>query len=192
MKILIPAFLILFFLATGDLLGQIKYEKESRIKAEEVPLRARQFVDSLEFTRRVRWYSETSERGRSIEAKSKRDGKRFSAEFGLAGELQDVEVSWRWKELPELARRGICQSMKAEFERYRIIKVQRQSSGSRAEVLKYLTQGGDGSGLTTKYETVLKGRRKGETSKYEYTYSAEGKLEKRAKLAFRNTDNLEY
>lgn len=192
MKTLIPGFLILFFLATDDLLGQVKYEKESRVQAEEVPLRARQFVDSLGFARRVRWYSEISERGKSVEAKSKRNGQRVSVEFGLAGELQDVEVELAWKQLPESLREDIRQDLNTEFQRFKIRKVQRQLTGKRAEIVEYLNHQSDDDGLIIRYEIVLKGRKNGRTHEFEYTYSAEGQLKKKAKMVFRNTDNLEY
>ncbi len=37
MKTLLPGFLLLFFLATGDLLGQVKYEKEAASKWRRYP-----------------------------------------------------------------------------------------------------------------------------------------------------------
>ena len=192
MKIVAICGLGFFFLSTGLSLGQVKFEKEYRLEAAKVPLPARQFVDSLDFGRRVRWYMETSEKSKSIEAKSKRNCQRFSVEFGLAGELQDVEIEIRWKDLPEVLRETIQQSLDAEFRRFKIKKVQRQLTGEREEILDYLRQRGDGKSLTTRYEIVLKGKKDGEVSEFEYTFSDEGRLEKRAKVVFRNTDNLEY
>lgn len=172
--------------------AQQKFEKEYRIEAAEVPLSARQFVDSLDFGRRVRWYRELSQQGESIEAKSKREGQKYSVEFGLSGELQDVEIETAWRDLPEVLQENIEQNLNAEFERFKIRKVQRQLTGKSKAILNYLRQPGDGGDLTTKYELVLKGRKGGETDEFEYTFSVDGKLEKRAKMDFRNTDNLEY
>ncbi len=192
MKIIVQGFILFFLLAAGAVFGQVKYEQESRIDVAEAPLPARQFVDSLAFDRRVRWYLETSDKGKSVEAKSRRNGKKYSVEFDLSGALQDVEVELPWKALPEPVRGEICQALKADFERYRIGKVQRQYTGKPAEVLNHLTQRDDGQRLTIKYEIMLRGRKEREAHQYQYTFSAEGKVEKRAIQVFRNTDNLEY
>ncbi|WP_373513619.1 hypothetical protein [Persicitalea sp.] len=189
----VPACCLLFFLfSTGITFGQVKYEKEYRLKAADVPPLARQFVDSLDFARRVRWYMETSEQGKSIEAKSKRDGQKYSVEFDPSGKLQDVEIEVAWRSLPEVLRTKIEQSLNDDFERFKIRKVQRQFSGERKEILNYLKQRSDGSGLTVRYELVLRGRKGRNTDKFEYTFSADGDLEKSAKIVFRNTDNLKY
>ncbi len=192
MKLLVISNFLLFFLCISPLIAQQKFEKEYRIEAADVPLVARQFVDSLDFGRRVRWYREVSQQGESIEAKSKREGQKYSVEFGLSGDLQDVEIEIAWRDLPEALRKNIEQSLKAEFDRFKIRKVQRQFTGKSKDILNQLRQPDGGGDLTTKYELVLKGRKGGETNQFEYTFSADGKLEKRAKMVFRNTDNLEY
>ncbi|GHB68852.1 hypothetical protein [Persicitalea jodogahamensis] len=190
-RFIICCFLISFSTAQVSL-GQIKYEKEYRLKAVDIPPAARQFVDSLDFERRVRWYVEVSQQGKSIEAKSKRGGQKYSVEFDTTGRLQDVEIEVSWRDLPEALRKNIEQNLENEFKRFRIRKVQRQFTGKSEDVLNYLGQRGNGNRLTIKYELVLRGRKDGETDEFEYTFSAEGRLEKRAKLVFRNTDNLEY
>ncbi len=192
MKRLVVCCFLFFFSVPHVLLGQIKYEKEYRLKTADIPLPARQFVDSLAFNRRVRWYMEFSQQGQSIEAKSRRDWQKYSVEFDTIGRLQDIEIEMKWKDLPEALQKNIEQNLEAEFERFRIKKVQRQFSGKSEDVLNYLRQRGNGNRPITKYELVLRGRKEGETEEYEYTFSADGKLEKRAKMVFRNTDNLEY
>lgn len=182
----------LLFLCIGPVLAQQKFEKEYRIEATDVSPLARQFVDSLDFGRRVGWYREISQQGESIEAKSKRGGQKYSVEFGLAGELQDVEIEIAWRSLSDDIQRNIEQSLNADFEKFKIRKVQRQFSGQGEEVLNQINHPSQGNNVTTKYELVLKGRKDGETNEFEYTFSANGILEKKAKMNFRNTDNLEY
>ncbi len=192
MKFLAINSFFLLLLSFGASFAQEKFEKEYRIKAADVPLAARQFVDSLDFNRKVRWYMEVSQQGKSIEAKSKRNGQRYSVEFGLLGDLQDVEISISRRRLPVALRQEIEESLDAEFDKYKITKVQRQFMGARREILGHLTERSGDENLTVRYEIVLKGRKRGETNEFEYTYAADGVLEKRAKISLRNTDNLEY
>jgi hypothetical protein len=172
--------------------AQQKFEKEYRLKTEEVPLLARQFVDSLDFDRRVRWYMEISQDGKTVEAKSRRDGSRYSIEFDTTGTLQDVEIEIRFGDVPEKLRETITQKLDAELDRVRITKIQEQLTGSKKNILDYLKGSQDKTGLTTRYEAIVRGSKDGERNEFEYTFSLEGEIEKRAKVVFRNTDNLVY
>ena len=189
MKILLP---FLFLTLSCCAHAQQKFEKEYRLESEEVPLLARQFVDSLDFDRRVKWYMEISQNGKSVEAKSKRDGKRYSIEFDTTGTLQDVEIEIRFGTIPEKVQETITQNLDAELDRFRITKVQEQLTGTRKNLMTYLKEGLDKTGLTTRYEAIVRGTKDGERNEFEYTFSLSGKIEKRAKVVFRNTDNLVY
>ena len=172
--------------------GQEKYEKESRIKLGEAPLLARQFLDSLNFNRKIKWYMEESLNGKSIEAKSKYQKQRYSIEFDTLGNLQDVEMEIKWDHLSNPLKDSIKQNLKKEFEKFKFIKIQEQLTGSRSDIISYLLKRKEKIGLTTRYEIVLKGVAAGQVDLFEYTFAESGSIEKRAKVIFRNTDNLEY
>lgn len=172
--------------------AQQKFEKEYRLKTAEVPLLARQFVDSLDFDRRVKWYMEISQDGKSVEAKSKRNGQRHSIEFDSTGILQDVEIEVRFGTIPEKLRETITQNLDVELDRFRITKTQEQLTGARKDLLTYLKGGSDETGLTTRYEAIVRGTKDGERNEFEYTFSLSGEIEKSSKVVFRNTDNLVY
>ena len=176
----------------GNAHAQEKFEKEYRLKTEEVPLRARQFVDSLDFDRRVKWYMEISQLGKTVEAKSRYNRQRYSVEFDTTGRLLDVEIEINFYAIPEDLQETIARNLNAEFGRFRILKIQQQLTGSRKNLLTYLKDRKDKTGLTTRYEAILKGSKNGERNKFEYIFSEQGEIEKRATLVFRNTDNLEY
>lgn len=192
MKIKLAFSLFLFFVSASGLLAQEKFEKEYRLKSEFVPLTARQFVDSLPFNRRVKWYAEVSELGKTVEAKTKFDCQRYSVEFDSAGRLLDVEIEINFGAIPEKVRDEITRNLGAEFEKFSIKKIQRQLTGTRRNLLAYLTQSQEKLGLTTRYELIVKGSKDGERHEFEFTFSEQGQQEKKARLVFRNTDNLQY
>ncbi len=149
-------------------------------------------MDSLDFDRRVRWYMEISQDGKSVEAKSKRNGQRYSIEFDSTGILQDVEIEVRFGTIPEKLRETITQNLDVELDRFRITKTQEQLTGARKDLLTYLKGGPDKTGLTTRYEAIVRGTKNGERNEFEYTFSLSGEIEKSSKVVFRNTDNLVY
>lgn len=183
-------FIILCFVHCAH--AQQKFEKEYRLKTQEVPSLARQFVDSLDFDRRVKWYMEISQDGKSVEAKSKRNGQRYSIEFDSTGILQDVEIEVRFGTIPEKLRETITQNLDVELDRFRITKTQEQLTGARKDLLTYLKGGPDKTALTTRYEAIVRGTKDGERNEFEYTFSLSGEIEKSSKVVFRNTDNLVY
>lgn len=183
---------IIFFVTLSvSALAQQKFEKEYRLKTAEVPLLARQFVDSLDFDRRVKWYMEVSQNGTSVEAKGRRDGKRYSVEFDTTGKIQDVEIEVPFGAIPDAVQSTMTQQLQGEFEKYRILKIQQQFTGTRNELLTYLTNEGTPS-PNTRYEAMVKGSKNGERQEFEYTFSSRGEIERKATVVFRNTDNLEY
>ena len=192
MKIKLAFSLLLFFISASGLLAQEKFEKEYRLKTETVPLLARQFVDSLPFNRRIKWYAEVSELGKTVEAKTKFERRRYSVEFDSAGKLLDVEIGISFEDIPEKVRAEITRNLAAEFEKFSLKKIQEQLTGTRENLLAHLAQGQQKAGLTTRYELIVKGSKDGEKHEFEFTFSAQGQQEKKAKLVFRNTDNLQY
>lgn len=50
--------LLIGFSCSANLLAQEKFEKESRIKQRDVPLKASSFMDSLKLNTKIKWYKE--------------------------------------------------------------------------------------------------------------------------------------
>jgi hypothetical protein len=176
------------------LAAQVKYEREYRLPPGEVPAAALRFIDSCDFERRVRWYGEERTRGRSVEAKVKASGARYSIEFDTLGRIEDVEKEVDWPAVPRVTRDSICDYLARHFDRYRIQRVQQQWTADRTVTLLELvrTKTSEGSYLT-RYELIVRGRTAQEgTQEYELLFSETGNLERRSRIVYRNTDNLDY
>lgn len=172
---------------------QEKAEKEFRLKLEEVPVAARQFIDQTNEASSFKWYKEIGLNTSSIEAKAKIDGKRYSVEFDSLGEIEDVEVEIEWESLRENIRSVICGKLSSDFTKFKLVKVQQQFTGDASALISVInSRKKETKGLTIKYEIVLEGKTESEITPYEYTFDAQGQFVKRLKIVSRNIDNLEY
>lgn len=187
------ALFFLFSMVPLCLLGQEKYERESRILEEEVPLPAQEFIHALAGKNGVKWYWEEGLNTFSIEAKFKINEDRYSVEFDTLGKLEDVELLLRSEEvIPADLYDKIREELGLLFSRYRIRKSQIQYTGESEHLLALI--GGDTSpgSYTTKFEFVVKGRTEQGVDLYELLFNKEGQLLQLNKIVLKNAHNLEY
>lgn len=186
-----PIKLILILLFSFPICGysQSKTELEQRIKKENAPLAAQKFIDSLYFSSKIKWFVEQDYTTKTFEAKTKSKGKKYSIEFDSLGKIEDIEIEIKWNEIPLSIQNRICQKWNADFEKFKIKKIQIQYTGKSIDLLNIEK---NTEQLSIKYEIVLKGQKNTQTSFYEYLFSEKGEVEEIQQLNFRNTDNLEY
>ncbi|MEL6652640.1 MAG: hypothetical protein AAFQ87_17700, partial [Bacteroidota bacterium] len=135
---------------------------------------------------------EESQSGLSYEAKVKSEQGRFSIEFDESGQLQDVELTQDWDQVPEKARLAIQSYLLKRFTRHRIQKIQLQWTGPEATLQALIRQEATNELYTQKYELVIRAQDQADTQWYEMLFSASGQLENAATFRLRNTDNLDY
>jgi hypothetical protein len=186
--------LILMFLFTLSLSGfaQFKYEKESRVNKRDVPAFARNFVDSLNFSSKVKWYKEIGFSTVSFEAKTRHKGKRYSVEFSEAGSFEDIEIEIKPNEIPSEVYNEISNYLTHKHINYSIEKIQIQYSGDANGILDYFNNIGSGSDLVTNYEIVVTGKMDGTFKMIEYLFSKDGSLLQMTPITSDRTDNIEY
>lgn len=169
--------------------SQSKIEIEKRVKKQNVPLPAQKFVDSLSFSSKVKWFIEQDYTQKTYEAKTKEKGKKYSIEFDSLGQIEDIEVAIKWKDIPLSTQKNICEKLKMNFEKHKIKKIQIQYTGKENDLLNLKT---NTENLTVKYEVVIRGRKDTKEAFYEYLFSESGELEEKTQIDFRNTDHLDY
>ncbi|WP_375563084.1 hypothetical protein ACE193_11335 [Bernardetia sp. OM2101] len=187
MKIILTLIFLLFFSFYSY--SQSKLEIEERIDKENAPLAAQEFIDSLYFSSKIKWFVEQDYDRKTYEAKTKSEGKKYSIEFDTLGQLEDIELEIKWKQIPISTQHKICQKLNSNFKKHKIKKIQIQYSGNSTDLLNLKTTI---KNLIIKYEIVLKGQKKSQTLFYEYLFSEEGDFEQELQFDFRNTDHLEY
>jgi hypothetical protein len=178
------------FLFPVTTFAQEKIEREYAIKSTQVPEPALQFIDQVFENPRIRWYAEESQKGKSIEAKVKRDGTIYSIEFDPDGKPQDIETLIKFKSLPEKLGQAIQHTLEAEFSRIKIYKVQRQWTGPATTLQLLLGKKKPAALYTTRYELVIRGTKDKSTSDYEVLVDDHGMLIRTSKIIYGDNPHL--
>lgn len=125
---LMPFLLVLFVL---ELSAQTKNEKESRIQLSEFPAQAQTTINSIiKEVKRIRHYKEIDGNQESFESKFKFKNHWHSAEFSKSGDLEDLEVTIRERQLDDTIKNTIKSYLNNHFLKYDIIKIQEQYTPS--------------------------------------------------------------
>lgn len=172
--------------------SQEKFEKEYRLKIEEIPQAAKDFISKFNFEKKVKWYKEESDRGNSIEAKTKYKDSRYSIEFETNGTLEDVEIKVDFESLPKVVQQFISKTFSTTFQKWKIDKVQLQYSGEPSAVFSFISKKASKEDIVINFEVVVRGKNDNRYYPYEFLFSEEGKTISKQKINYRNTDNIEY
>ncbi len=181
-----------FLLLTISLQAQTKFEREYRLDANDVPLTAKEYLTSLGATKKIKWYKEISQTGKSIEGKTKINNACYSVEFDTTGVLEDVEIKIGWKEIAPQTQGAIRQYLEKEFDKFSFQKIQRQFVGKPEIVQLAISSDNPNEAVTISYEMVVKGRKNRKVKLYEFLFSQDGNFIESLPIELRNTDNLEY
>jgi hypothetical protein len=129
MKFNLMSFLLVLFVL--ELSAQTKNEKESRIQLSEFPTQAQITINSIiKGVKRIRHYKEIDGNQESFESKFKYKKNWYSVEFSKSGDLEDIEVRIRERQLNTVTKNNIKSYLKNHFFKYDIIKIQEQYTSS--------------------------------------------------------------
>lgn len=181
----------IFWLLTLSTYAQQKYEREYRVKEGQVPQRAVEFIQKCNFKKKVKWYVEESQDGKTFEAKSRKNGNKFSIEFDTKGNVLDVEKKVRFSKLPEKIQQQLTKTLSKRFRKYKIKKVQIQWQTDHDFYIELIHGRGEDE-INEFYEIVVKGKRTTSYELYELLLTKEGTIVKELKFAPENLDNLEF
>ena len=171
---------------------QVKFEKEYRIKEDNIPDNIKSYLNKITFKKKIKWYKDEGLSKYTYEAKTLHDNLNFSIEFDSLGIIEDVEFKIEWKSVPELTKKNIGLYLDSIYQKKKIIKVQIQYTGKPENLINILRDRSQNQRLTRKYEIVLKGKENRKYQMMEYLFTNEGKFEHKATIMIKNTDNLEY
>ncbi len=171
---------------------QVKFEKEYRIKEDNIPENIKSYLNTITFKNRIKWYKDEALSKYTYEAKTFHNNLNFSIEFDSLGIIEDVEFKIEWKSIPESTKKNIDTYLDSIYQKKKIVKVQIQYTGKPENLINILKDRNQNQRLTRKYEIVLKGKENKKYQMMEYLFSNEGRFEHKATIMIKNTDNLEY
>jgi hypothetical protein len=184
-------FFILLILFTINGFAQYKYEREIRAREKDVPANALQFVESLDFNKKIRWYKEIGINRISYEAKTRYKREKYSVKFTEDGTFEDMEIEMPYKDIPEEAHKKIEEFLQSEFGSFSIEKVQIQYSGN-AELIRTNFRDRAGPGINIHYEIVISAKQDGSYRLFEYLFTKSGGFVHKAKIIEESINNIIY
>lgn len=186
-------FLILLFLGFQTLFSQEKFEREYRIKENHAPKKATQIIKMWNFPKKIKWYAEESNLGKTFEAKTCFRKNKFSIEFSENGTILDVEKTVKLKELPLETQQKITRALKNRFRKYRLKKIQIQYVGSESAIYKEIFPlKPHQEKPIINYEIVVKGKTDKTYQSFEILLNTKGAIEKELKIKSGLSLNLEF
>jgi hypothetical protein len=185
--------IVVFLLASFLSFSQEKYEKEYRIKPDQAPKNAVKFINELNFKKKIKWYAEESNDGKTFEAKTCHLKHLFSVEFTKEGYLIDVEKKVSFSDLNKVIQQNINNSLSKKFVKFRIKKVQQQFKGQKNDLKKIFLNSFKTDGKQEVfYEIIVKGKENDTYKLYEVLLDAEGNISKILTFRAINSLNLEF
>ncbi len=185
--------LILFLIVPFSVFSQYKFEKEYKISSEKAPLLATEFINKCDFSKKIKWYAEESQEGKSFEAKTFYKKKKYSIEFDESGKLIDAEIKIKFIQLPLKIQALIREKLSTIFKKHKIEKVQIQYSGAESSIYKAIFNlKTEHDKANINYELIVKGYNKKTYLKYEFLFDKNGSLLKQLPFLTDNLDNIEF
>ncbi|MGO3706610.1 MAG: hypothetical protein ACTJGD_02555 [Mesonia hippocampi] len=178
--------LLLFSLSLSTIAQEVKLEKEERIHIEQMPEKARLFLSqkSLTENKTKRFYREIDGDKKSYEAKLKIHRKTYSIEFNTLGELEDIEIAIKEREVPKEVLKNIKNQLSERCDRYKIERIQAQyvntSSTNQQEVLEQALKKNNFSKVN--YEIIIKLKTNEETMRCEVLFDSLGNYKYHRKI----------
>jgi hypothetical protein len=146
----------------------------------------------LNLTTKIKWFLEEGLISKSVEAKFKYNRQKYSVEFDTIGSIEDVEILIPNNDIQSATLIAINDKLEKECKGFKIIKTQRQFTGNERDLFLLLEKGIVSEALKIKYELVVKCKGEREVNLFEYLFTADGVLETKSKIVFKNSSHLEY
>lgn len=168
-----------------------KIEKESRVSVELIPAKAVKFISDLDLNDKVKWYKEKTTGRDSYESKFKLRGFYYSVEFDTLGNIEDVEILQKKRNLSLEEREVLKAGILKEFEKFKWVKIQRQYIGKEHELKKIITQNEElvPPNFEVEVEVLTSD---GSWEMYEILLDNKGEVLMKREVQLRPTDNLNY
>jgi len=189
-------FILIIILSTALVQAQDKkIEKEEGIDRKEMPDASFFLIEKIPSkAKRLRYYYQTDGQEKSYETKFKFKGSIFSVEFAKDGNLQDVEVTLKKKQLPKTSLENIQTYLKRNHERHKLEKIQAQylpkdTSKSAAEKL-FLKSLSFDTQQPDNYEIIVAVKNKGKLKKFEMLFDENGKFKSEREIIRNSYDYL--
>jgi hypothetical protein len=175
--------------------SQIKVEREHRIKKNQFPETAHDFIqEKLQNAKKLRFYKETDTTKISYEARFKKDKLYYSIEFDESGKLEAIEILIKEVDVPEDSWSKITKFLNEKFTEFKIRKIQQQYPITSDETAETTLNNAFQNLLipSLNYELMVRGKIQDVHSDFEILFGAEGDFIKMKESLPANYDHVLY
>lgn len=191
MKFSFFLFIILCF--SHCIWSQTKVEIEKRVNTDEVPEEALDDLrDNLKKFTKVKWYYQEDDDKKVYEAKFKQNSKKYSVEFDTEGEIYNIEVTIKPKDIKALVFNQIKSELLELFDDYKIRKIQREFLGESDDLFEIISENEFDEDLKIRYEMEVNAKVDSNRQLFEFLFGDDGKLISHRKVKVKSTDILDY
>ena len=190
MRLLIITFCSFLVLAAA---GQVKDEKEVRLKPDEVPSSILESVeDYLDKSKKVKFFAETDNEKKSYEVKLQIGGSKYSIEFDESGKLEDIEKTIVFSSLITDTGDNITEHLNT-YSKHRICKIQKQFSSTTKENAQVIEEAllNEKADLI-RYELEVDIRKNGKWTSFEMLFSDDGGFISKRRIIRRSSEFILY
>ena len=172
--------------------AQQKFEKEYRVKEADVPKIASDFTNAINFKKRLKWYAEESNDGKTFEAKVCHNKNLYSIEFSNTGKLLDIEKKIKSRKFDTEIANKIANYLKANYTKFKIKKIQIQYKGSTQELKQVFLNDANSLKYIAGFELIVKAKKEKRNQLYEMFFSKNGSHIKTLTIVPSSSLNLEF
>ena len=175
--------------------SQVKVEREHRIKKNQFPEAAHDFIkEKLNDAKKIRFYKETDTTKITYEAKFKKDKLHYSVEFDESGKLEDIEILINEVDVPEGSWSNITKFLEEKFDKHKIRKIQQQYPITSEETAETTLTNAFQNLLipSLNYEIMVRGNIGDNHADFEILFNAEGDFIKMRESLPANYDHVLY
>lgn len=170
-----------------------KREIEKAVSSADVPENAKKWLDdTYEGNPNVRWFFQTDGEKEVFEAKLKWKRKWHSVEFLPDGEILNIEILMRHKDLDKEVQQNLSTYLNDTYQRSKIDRIQIQYTGDSGDLEDLIDENEMGPSLTIMYEIEYFGRQNGKNNIWEGHFDKQGNFIKKRAIELRSTDVLNY
>lgn len=186
-------FTLLFCLIFTFSKSQTKNEVEKRINYDEVPsFTIENLYKHVKRTKKVKWYYQTDGSKKVYEAKFMQSSQKYSIEFDTLGNISNVEVIIKKRQIPKKKLEVILSTLNSEFEDFKFQKIQREYLGEAQNLYAVLAKNKVDSDLTIRYEILINAKVDNIRKLYEIIFDNTGKILSKTEVIPQSTDILDY
>ena len=175
--------------------GQVKYEREHRIKKSQFPVSARSFFENnVDEAKKIRYYREVDSNLVTYTVRFRKDRLYYGLQFNRQSVLQHIEFSIKEVDIPEESLQQIKSYLDNNFNKYNVRRISQQYPVSSEQPVAISMRNAFQNLIieSIRYELMFRGKKEAKGVDYEALFGSDGSFINIRKSLPPNYDHVLY